>query len=1271
MENPAVRKIYNWVSLVALFTVSFQFPLKSQELITSSPSGVVRSVSGIDPVLFTFNCLQGHPGDTICIPVTVENFTDIVILQFELIWNSDVLDYIEIQNPGTPSINVNSDFNLSGPNALKFIPLGFPINGESLPNGTVLFEICFRIIGTPGSVSCLGISPFFPYEVADINGVVPSESDSCCTIVDDAVNLVGFVTSCGPAMAGGNGSIDITVYGGTAPYTVTWVDGLGTPGGPVPIALEGGNTILNVPSENYTITITDALGSMVSYTAEVDLLGLSVVTRLKQPTCYSFNNGIIWIKPRDGSAPYNFIWQSLTNPNIAGSGFIRNPGDSSIVTSLPDGIYQIIVEDNNGCEVIVQDTLIDNPFVFTINDFQNATCNGSADGFIDLTITGATPDVSGNYTILVKPGVQFNSNMITVGLLDPGDYCITVSDEVSQCDTVFCFTIGYTDTITATVTTMDPACFGDASGRVQLRGRTNGVPGPFYDYAIYRNGVLVISQAMVFGNYSYNLLPAGNYMAIVTEGSCVSDSIPFSIVEPLPVSVSLSGFTPDNCIFTNTGDVWFNVMNGTPPYMLDVGAGFQDGDTIFNIGSGNYILTVTDDNGCTATLPFTMEEGDYNEEADISFVFDGTPCEGGTLIVLYQGGPVPPNVGIMWSNGQSGDTIIIQETDTLGVDLLFGGPIFCILDDTVHIECTVKLDLDITVQQPLCGDGALGGPYFGTVIADTSNAVPPVTWYWSFPDTTTSGIYSGLSPGKYYVTVTDAMDSMAIDSFEIIAPPSLQLTFTNLDSTSCPETCDGAVRVMGTNGDPGLDYFLYWDPVNPMGDTGIVFSIQNLCAGYNVFTVSQDGNCFFLDSIEILAPDSMDVNLVQAVDASCYGLADGSIEVNATGGTPGYSYAWVNGPPASIISGIAAGYHQVMVTDSKNCTTLDSFLISQPDTLIADIDSSATFHLSCGSSDDGVITVEVSGGNPGGYNFAWNPNVSSSYQAVNLMAGNYIITVSDSKGCQDTTSFTLTSPPPVMATWPVVEPPACFGDETLFQLTTVTGGSGTYNFSINSGELFEIGDPVFLPAGIFIISVVDDRGCSDDTTYTIMQPNPILISIGPDDPVIDLGDSLFITGTVVQSDNPIIQTLWNSNEPLSCAMCEGTWVFNSLPAIYTWTVTDVNGCTASASIMVNVDFDRDVFIPNVFTPNNDGRNDDFRIFTGPGVVAINSMQIYDRWGNLIHNEENLAPSPTGAGNWNGTRDSDPMNPGVYVYVVEIRFIDGAILSYRGDITLIR
>lgn len=1272
MENLHTKQIRRWVCLLAIF-VGFSIQTGLSTALISACEVSPTSPKGMDPVIFSFGCIDGEPGDTICIPVTVENFNAIVIAQFEIYWNSSVLDYIEISNPGTPRINVIADFNLSGPNALKFIPLGFPIDGETLPDGTVLFEICFRIIGFPDSTSCVGISPYFDFEVADVSGVIPSDSVNCCMTVDNAVTLVAFVSSCGPSVAGGNGTIDVTAYGGTAPYTIT-----GVPGGPYVIPTEGGSTILNAPAGTYNVVVTDGLGNSVMYSTDIAVIELGVITRPRDPTCYKFENGTIRIIPTGGSEPYSYIWQSLIDPNLAGSGFIRNLGDSSLITSLPDGLYQIHVEDNNGCSVEVTVTLNDNPFIVDIPAFNDASCIGAENGTIEISISGATP-IGSAYTIsgnLTGTPFQISSNTITLGLLDPGNYEITISDNVSQCDTVFEFTIGYSDTISSTITVTDPPCAGDVNGSISIHGLTNGIPGPLYSYTIFENGVQVTSIDDIGGTFNYSPLSPGNYTVVVEEGECLSDSIQFTISEPPPITIAIDGLTPDNCVdVQRTGDIWFTITGGVGPYTLDVGQGFQDGDTIFNIGTGNHILTVEDAIGCTATLPFYMPDFAENEEADISFQIDGTPCDGGTLTVLYQGGPLPPNAGVSWSNTDSiTATILITDTDTISVEIFLNAPIFCILNDTVHIKCDEELELDITVIQPLCGEGAEGGPYTGTVIVDTSNAVAPVTWIWSFPDTTTTGLYSGLAPGKYYVTVTDGLDSTAVDSFEIVAPNTLTLTFSNIDSTSCPEICDGAVRIVPGNGDPTLDYQIYWDPINPMADTGVFFNINGLCAGLNVFALSQDGLCFYNDTIEILAPDSIEIDLIQSIDATCYGYSDGLLEVVASGGTPSYTYAWLNGPALPLNNGIASGMQFITVTDSKNCSITDSFSIAQPDTLIATIDSSGTLNLSCGNSSDGIISLDVTGGNAGSYSFTWNPDVSTSAQAANLGPGSYFITVTDLRGCTDTTSFILTSPPPIAVTWPLIPEPACFGDEIVLLIEDgdVSGGNGNYSYSVNSGELLDLGEPLMLPSGIYNISVFDDRGCSTDTTYIIMEPSPILVSIGPENPVIDLGDSIFIIGNVDQSDNLIVMTFWSSVEPVSCVSCEGTYVFNSVPTVYTWTVTDEKGCQGSASILVDVDYERDVYIPNIFSPNGDGRNDEFKIFTGLGVVSINYINIYDRWGNLVHVEPQQLPSPTGTGNWDGSFNGKYLNPGVYVYVAEITFVDNnTTLTYSGDVTLVK
>ncbi len=1272
MENQTIWNMRKWMWFLAI-CLSFSLQHIFAEPTPAYSLSTCQSNGHVPPVVFTFNCVNGQPGDTICVPVTVSNFNQIVIAQFEIYWNSDVLDYIEIKNPGIAQINLNGDFNLSGPNALKFIPLNFDLfNGESLPDGSTIFEVCFRIIGTPGSTSNVGISPFFDFEVADINSVVPSDSIGCNMTVSNAVTLVGFVTSCGPGTVGDDGTIDVTVYGGTSPYNITWVETTsGLTGGPVAVPSEGVNMSINAPAGNYDLTITDTNGNMVTYNTDVDTLGLSVFTRLKDPTCYKFKNGTMWIKPLGGSEPYSYIWKNLSNPNLAGSGFIRHLGDSSLVTSLPDGMYTILVKDDNGCKAEVTVQLLDKPFVFTINSLQDATCNGSKTGFINFSISGGTPDVDSNYTITIKPGFTVVGPGATIGLLNPGVYCITVQDQVSQCDTVYCFTIGAQNIISANVTPTDAPCAGTNDGKVSISGLTNGVPGLLYSYTIYHNGMQQTSAMNITGVFNYSPLPPGTYMIIVEEGACKSDSIPFTIGEPLPMIVTLQGTKLDNCLPTGSGAAWFQITNGMGPYILNAGSGVQDGDTLKKLNAGSYILTVTDSKGCVAHLPFKIHDYSENEQADITFQIDGTPCDGGTVTVFYQGGTPPPG-SILWDNMSTAQTIPITQTDTLGVHILLGNPIFCLLFDTVIVDCVKKLHLDITVLQPQCGDEAVGGPYTGTVIVDTTNAVAPVTWIWSIPDTTTTGIYAGLSPGKYYVTVTDAIDSVAVDSFEIIAPPALHLTFGIPDSTSCPETCDGAVMVTPEDGDISMNYFLYWNTTTAHADTNFFFQVQNLCQGLTGFTVSQDGVCFYTDTVEIFSPAPIDISLTLSTPVTCYGGDDGSLEVTASGGTPLYSYDWEGGSMLPVSTDLSAGTYIVTVTDMYNCIQVDSFVVDQPDTLIAQIDVSGTFNLSCGSSSDGIIVLDVSGGNDGGYTFLWNPDVSSIYQAVNLVAGKYLITATDPKGCTDTTSYLLTSPPPIMTTWPSVVPPACFGDETLLQINQVTGGSGNYSFNINGGQLMNIGDPVMIPSGIYIVSVFDDRGCSEDTTYTIIEPNPILVSIGPDNPIVNIGDSLFIVGHVDQSDNAIAMMAWSSTEPVSCPLCEGTYVFNVLPTIYTWTVTDVNGCQGSESITVGVDYNRDVFIPNVFSPNNDGRNEDFRIYTGPGVVSINYLHIYDRWGNLVHSENKMLPSPTGSGNWDGTFDGQPLSPGVYVYVAEIEFIDNHTkLIYRGDITLIK
>ena len=155
---------------------------------------------------------------------------------------------------------------------------------------------------------------------------------------------------------------------------------------------------------------------------------------------------------------------------------------------------------------------------------------------------------------------------------------------------------------------------------------------------------------------------------------------------------------------------------------------------------------------------------------------------------------------------------------------------------------------------------------------------------------------------------------------------------------------------------------------------------------------------------------------------------------------------------------------------------------------------------------------------------------------------------------------------------------------------------------------------------------------------------------------------------------PIDSIIWTPMifDSISCLSCLNPTISPLDDQTYTVEIFDINGCNGSDDIFIEVDKNRNVYIPNVFTPNGDGYNDEFQVFSGPGVTQINSMQIYDRWGEVVFQRTNLSPSafPDITNGWDGRFQGKIMNPGVFIYLIEVSFDDGITLLYRGDLTLL-
>ncbi|MDP1879681.1 MAG: gliding motility-associated C-terminal domain-containing protein, partial [Parachlamydiaceae bacterium] len=145
---------------------------------------------------------------------------------------------------------------------------------------------------------------------------------------------------------------------------------------------------------------------------------------------------------------------------------------------------------------------------------------------------------------------------------------------------------------------------------------------------------------------------------------------------------------------------------------------------------------------------------------------------------------------------------------------------------------------------------------------------------------------------------------------------------------------------------------------------------------------------------------------------------------------------------------------------------------------------------------------------------------------------------------------------------------------------------------------------------------------------------------------------------------------WTPTPDTSCANCLRQEWIPSNSGIYEVVITDQAGCSASASVRVLVKNRVDIYIPNVFSPNGDGENDLWTVHGGASVLALNSLQIFDRWGDMVYSLQDPVPLNAWPG-WDGVFRGDPVNPGVFVYYLEVELVNGEVVLKKGDVTVVR
>ncbi|MCH4823908.1 hypothetical protein ML462_12070 [Gramella lutea] len=454
---------------------------------------------------------------------------------------------------------------------------------------------------------------------------------------------------------------------------------------------------------------------------------------------------------------------------------------------------------------------------------------------------------------------------------------------------------------------------------------------------------------------------------------------------------------------------------------------------------------------------------------------------------------------------------------------------------------------EINVDTPLSGgvsstDSSCFQFDDGELEALPIGGLAPYTYLWSNGETTKT--ITGLSPGTYFVTITDSNDCTYDTQGTVGEPTELISTVESVSHVSCNGFSDGAIDISVTGGTP--EYTYLWNTGATTQD------LSGIAAGTYSVTVTDTNGCTdTIEGIEVGEPDELVASVEAISDVSCKGFSDGAIDISVTGGTPEYTYLWNTGATTQDLSGIAAGTYSVTVTDANGCTdTIDGIEVGEPDELVASVETISD--VSCNGFSDGAIDISVSGGTPE-YTYLWNIGATTQ-DLSGIEAGTYSVLITDANGCIfNLNDIEIGEPDELVASVESVSDASCNGFSDGAIDISVTGGTPEYTYLWNTGATTQ--DLSGIAAGTYSVTVTDANGCTDTIEgIEVGEPDELVASV---ETISDVSCNGFSDGAIdisVTGGTPEYTYLWNTGATIQelSGIAAGT---------YSVTVTDANGCT--------------------------------------------------------------------------------------------------------------
>ncbi|MBK9338487.1 MAG: gliding motility-associated C-terminal domain-containing protein [Lewinellaceae bacterium] len=1020
---------------------------------------------------------------------------------------------------------------------------------------------------------------------------------------------------------GDDGAATALPTGGTSPYNFSWSDP----------AAQNTPKAVNLRTGAYTVTVTDLNGCTT--TASVTLAQPPDVLVFVTPTaakCFGQATGLATVSASGGIGPYQYAW----------SGGQTGP----IATNLLAGSYLVTVTDAVGCAK-TSFALIGQPTAITATSTAtDATCANLTNGSATTTAQGGTG--AKTYLWSTTPA----QTTATATNLAPGAYTVTISDQ-NNCTLTQTVTVQAPPAVSLSVAGADVACHGAATGTAT--GMASGGSGTL----VYQWSDPAAQTSAAATN-----LVAGAYTVTVTDGNGCTTTASVSIGQPQALALGLSAVAVA-CFGENTGAVASSISGDSTPF----GYLWSSGETTPDISqkpAGTYTVTVTDAVGCTTTASASISQP---TALNVAATNQNIACFGdtdGSIQLTVDGGAMPYSV--VWSgpNGFSGTGVALGN--------LAAGSYTATVTDAAGCTRIQNSTLSqpaaaLAISLPALGDTICFGAANGTATAGVTGGTAPYQYLWSVANQTTAGI-AGLSAGAYSVTVTDANACTATASIFIPQQQLLTVLATG-GSVDCSGSSNGTATVTavayGTT-PAGLSDFTYWWSTNPP-QTGIAATNLQASQTYTV-TATDARGCSATQTATIGDVPSVEAIIIGTTNPSCFDGADGRIIAAGNGGVPPYTYNWDAGVSAvdALAQNLRAGVYRVTVVDSKGCTGVAVATLGQPTPLKIRFQPTAVL---CFGENTGQARALGEGGTPP-YQFAWSTGTAGA-EATGLAAAAYTVTLTDGNGCTHTDNVDIAQPNAPLGGAAAKTDVGCFGGYSGEIQIMGTGGTPPYRYALGAGNWNGSSKQIGLPAGIYIPRMLDKNGCTAVLAPVEIEQRPkVELDLGPAI-TIRYGESIQLQAVATNAADPV-QYSWNPADSLwlSCLDCPDPFVDGlEYGHWFVLKITDAFGCIAEARVLVEVEKLRRVHVPTGFSPNGDGNNDLLLVHGQQGVRVV-SFQVYDRWGELVHEGRDFPINDPGVG-WDGTFRGDALNPGVFVWVMEVEFADGVREVYRGNTTLIR